>query len=541
MMNENASDNLDSISKKNTLVVHNDFKLSRTDQTENLVIAANLSVLMHTEAKKLLTRSYYTEITQQEIIEQINAISRLEGGDNALSFPTLIYSGDDFQFLHGNPYDDIDHIIDPSVEPIVMIDLGAQFNGMCSDVTRTYFFENASEEMKQAYQVVIDAELAVIEAIKPGVRVGDLDDILYAVYNQSGFTMEGAYIYPRWGHGVRTHVHEMPVLGHPAYENYTIMVGEALAIEPSYFNLEDGWSVRVEDTILVTASGNVILSDSLPRQLTEVTILPGIDTSNVKIDLMNYLYHKTASITVSAEEYSEIQTMEFYDGYKWHSMNMINTTSFSTSYYIDKHYSSELLGLVKISLTNSEVRYFSRELHLIPQGKLTSYSTNDITAKSDDYDNTTYGGTYDLTTEEWAPSYKYSWIFSASDVDLIRIHFKNASFNQDDSFLLLDENDNLNKEYFVFHNTTVNQEAFWSPWISGSMVKLSLEPLSRYGFHKFSFTIDQVEIITLEVPSTSESIPSTSSSTMTSSKTNAFDILGGIGICFLSICWRKKR
>ncbi|MHA2093271.1 MAG: M24 family metallopeptidase, partial [Candidatus Hodarchaeales archaeon] len=489
---------------------------------EDLATAADLSVLMHTEAQKILSRAYETEITQQDLITQVNALSRVKGGDNALSFPTIVYSGSDFDYLHGNPYDDNSHVIDPSSEPLVMIDLGAQYNGMCSDVTRTYFFENASEKMKLAYEVVVAVELAVIEAIKPGVKLGDLNDIFWETYNQSGFTMEGSYIYPYWGHGVKYHVHESPTLGYPAYENFTITLGDALAIEPSYYNLVEGWSVRVEDTILVTDNGNIILSDSLPRQLKDVIIPSALTREKIKISINDYEYHKMATIAISSQDFSDILSMEFYDGYNWHPLRKINESSYEVNYSIEMYYSSTLLGLLKITATNGQTSYISKELLLTPHGTTTNYSGIQIRASSDLYENTSYGGIYDLTTQEWEDNYKYSWIFSASEVDLIRIHFNNANFNPEDSFLLLDENNSVMEEFFVFQNTSTSMDAFWSPWIGGSKIIVALEALSGRGFHNYSFIIDQVETIILYPPEITSSLTTTRSSIDTSR------IIGGV-------------
>ncbi len=539
MIITSAHENLTAIPPTNPIFV-DEIKLSLTSQIEDMTKASNLSVLMHMEAQKLLAKSYKSIITQQDIINQINTIARSEGGDNALSFPTLIYSGDDFQFLHGNPHDDIIHPIDPRSESLVMIDLGAKYNGMCSDVTRTYFFENASDKMKQAYQVVLDAESAVIEAIHPGVKIGDLNDILYDVYNQSGFTMDGAYIYPNWGHGIGDYVHEIPVLGHPYFENYTIMAGATLAIEPNYYNLNEGWSVRVEDTILVTYSGNIILSEALSKQLDDLTIHPNDTIPDINIDFVNYSYHKTANITAYSEETIGIQTMEFYDGYNWRRMDTTDSTSFTALYYIDENYASELLGLLKITYDDGKIDYHSEKLLLYPEGDIKTYTLGEITARSDNYENTSYGGTYDLMTDKWSPSNEYSWIFSASGADMIRIHFKDASFNPDDFFLLLDETNTVIKEFFVFDNTSSPMDSFWTPWVSGSEIKLCLEALSEFGFHEFSFTIDQVEAISLQIPITSKSTTNISSSVPTSASTPAFEKIGGIGISILFF-YRKRR
>lgn len=451
--------------------------------------ATNLSELAHLQAYNYLHKAYTEEITQQDVVTHINAIMTAEGSDNVLSFPTLVISGDELIEPHGNPYDDDIHIINPITDPVVLIDLGSQCNNHSSDVTRTYFFDTATQEMKDAYDIVVETELAIIEAMAPGVTIKELNEIYNTTIEQLSF--DNAWGLPYWGHGVDEWVHAFPYLGGDDVENSTLEVGQVLAVEPGYYHY-DGWAVRVEDTVIITETSCEILSDSLPKNITDILIHSNTPIFNLEILIQNYKYGEEASITAYSTEFQDIKTVSYYDGYTWNSMDAVNTSAYQFSYLVNFSYSSKLISLVKVQFNDDSSFYFSQLLMLEPSIPVRYYQILPITGSSDHFENTTYGGEYNIENEEWIPGETYEWVFNSisGDTQLIRILFSLISVNSYDSFLLLDESNHLIKRYLAIENNT----DIWSPWICGNTIKLSLDSQSRYGFFPFVFTIDKIEL-----------------------------------------------
>lgn len=153
---------------------------------------------------------------------------------------------------------------DPSDTPLrrgdmVLFDLGAQFEGYHSDITRMTCFGDASAEMKSIYQVVLSAQQAAIAAVRPGVACQEIDRAARRVIEAAGF---GAYFTHRTGHGIGMDIHEPPWL----VEGNTnpLQVGNVITIEPGIY-LPGRFGVRIEDDILVTPEGAELLSEGAPE------------------------------------------------------------------------------------------------------------------------------------------------------------------------------------------------------------------------------------------------------------------------------------
>jgi Xaa-Pro aminopeptidase len=136
-------------------------------------------------------------------------------------------SGLELEQPHGNSDDDATHVIDPSTEPIVMIDIGCKYRNQSTDVTRTFFFESATQEMLDAYSAVLAAQEAVITAMAPGMSISYLDTIIRGELTDY-LDFPGVEFYPNWGHGVGFYVHELPVLNSGAFED--LEEGQILAV-----------------------------------------------------------------------------------------------------------------------------------------------------------------------------------------------------------------------------------------------------------------------------------------------------------------------
>ncbi|MEJ7550471.1 M24 family metallopeptidase, partial [Staphylococcus hominis] len=90
-------------------------------------------------------------------------------GVSAMSFDTMVLFGDHAASPHGIPGDR-----QLQKDEYVLFDLGVIYENYCSDMTRTVAFGNPSEKAQSVYNVVLEAEKAAIDMIKPGVVIGDV-------------------------------------------------------------------------------------------------------------------------------------------------------------------------------------------------------------------------------------------------------------------------------------------------------------------------------------------------------------------------------
>ena len=140
-------------------------------------------------------------------------------------------------------------------EPIV-IDMGANYRGYCSDLTRTFLIGESNDKFEHIYGIVLRAQQAAIAAAKPGMTGAELDEIARDVITEAGYGDEFGH---GLGHGVGLAVHERPMIV-PTSEDQ-IENGMLFTIEPGIYI--PGWGgVRIEDIVLMDEGGATVLTES---------------------------------------------------------------------------------------------------------------------------------------------------------------------------------------------------------------------------------------------------------------------------------------
>jgi len=150
----------------------------------------------------------------------------------------------------------------------LLIDWGATFGQYHSDLTRTVFIDSIDPTLGKVYEAVRRAQKEAIAAIRPGARMCDVDGVARSSIERSGF---GDYFSHGLGHGVGLDVHEAPSL---SWRSKAIL-SEAMVVtvEPGVY-LPGHGGVRIEDDVLVTASGHRVLSRLDSRRKSAVLRLP---------------------------------------------------------------------------------------------------------------------------------------------------------------------------------------------------------------------------------------------------------------------------
>lgn len=145
----------------------------------------------------------------------------------------------------------------------VVLDIGCKKDGYCSDMTRTVFIGEADEEARKIYDIVLEANLRGIAAVKPGAKFSEIDRAAREYIENAGY---GEYFTHRLGHSIGREVHEWGDVS--AANEETVKEGMVFSIEPGIY-LPGRVGVRIEDLVAVTADGCEVLN-SFPKKLITV-------------------------------------------------------------------------------------------------------------------------------------------------------------------------------------------------------------------------------------------------------------------------------
>ena len=144
---------------------------------------------------------------------------------------------------------------------IVVMDFGADYEYYVSDITRTFPVSGKfSEDQAKVYRIVLEAQVAALDKIRPGATFGTLEEAIREVFGRVGYNK---YISHAVGHYVGMSVHDV---GKPA----PFEAGTVIAVEPGIYMPEKNLGIRIEDTVLVTKDGYEILTGEAPKEISEI-------------------------------------------------------------------------------------------------------------------------------------------------------------------------------------------------------------------------------------------------------------------------------
>jgi Xaa-Pro aminopeptidase len=187
-------------------------------------------------------------------VSELEVAGRLEnaarrGGADGMSFETIVAAGKRGALPHGRA--------GSAAIPkrgYVVIDSGVILRGYCSDMTRTVHVGRVGRQERAWYDAVLEAQLAGIAAVRPGVTAGEIDEAARSVLRKAKLDR---YFTHSTGHGVGLEIHEPPRLGKAQTER--LEPGMVITIEPGIYVPEKG-GIRIEDMVVVTGSGAEVLT-----------------------------------------------------------------------------------------------------------------------------------------------------------------------------------------------------------------------------------------------------------------------------------------
>jgi Xaa-Pro aminopeptidase len=170
-----------------------------------------------------------------------------------MSFETIVAGGERSALPHGRATN-----TKLPRRGFVTLDFGVVLDGYCSDMTRTVHLGAARKGEREVYDAVLDAQLAGVAAVKAGVTGAEVDEAARSVLVKAGL---GDWFTHGTGHGVGLEIHEAPRLGkkRDGIPDGKLKAGMLVTIEPGVY-MPGKFGVRIEDTVLVTATGCEILT-----------------------------------------------------------------------------------------------------------------------------------------------------------------------------------------------------------------------------------------------------------------------------------------
>ncbi|MGA7286627.1 MAG: Xaa-Pro peptidase family protein [Terriglobales bacterium] len=170
------------------------------------------------------------------------------GGAEGMSFSTILAAGARSAVVHGRA----SQARIPR-RGFVVCDFGVILAGYCSDRTRTVHVGHVSRA-RYAYEAVLEAQLAAIAAVGPGVTAAAVDGAARRVLRRRKLAR---YFTHSTGHGLGLEIHEAPRLA--AGQDLPLEPGMVITIEPGAY-VPGKWGVRIEDVVVVTSSGCEVLT-----------------------------------------------------------------------------------------------------------------------------------------------------------------------------------------------------------------------------------------------------------------------------------------
>lgn len=192
-----------------------------------------------------------------------------KNGVKEKAFQTIAASGKNGTILHYIQNDRKTEETD-----LILFDVGAQVDWYNGDLTRTFPVSGKfTKRQKEIYEIVLQGQQKVIDAIKPGVLFSSLNEILREHYfeklKEIGLIQKKEEVNRYYYHNVS---HFLGAETHDAgrYQNKVLQPGMVLTVEPGLYLKEEGIGIRIEDDILVTETGKEVLSEGLIKKVEEI-------------------------------------------------------------------------------------------------------------------------------------------------------------------------------------------------------------------------------------------------------------------------------
>ena len=206
------------------------------------------SVRVNSEAYARTLRRVRLGMREREVAAELDFQMRLQGAEKP-AFDTIVASGERSALPHAQP---TSRRLEEN--ELLLIDMGACLDGYMSDMTRMAFLGIPNKRVRALYNAVLEAQIAGIDAVRPGATSAQVDGAARQVLKRHGLDRQFVH---STGHGLGLEIHEGPRIGKK--DETRLKAGMVITIEPGAYVDRFG-GVRIEDTVLVTANGCEVLT-----------------------------------------------------------------------------------------------------------------------------------------------------------------------------------------------------------------------------------------------------------------------------------------
>ncbi len=220
----------------------------RMVKSDDEIARIRRSVLTNSAAFEKTVRSIRPGARESAIAAELEYQMRRLGAEKA-AFETIVAIGSRSALPHAQPT-----ARKLANDELLLIDMGACQDGYMSDMTRVLFLGEPGRRVRAMYNAVLKAQLAAIDAVRPGVTAAEVDRAARRVLETEGLGKEFVH---STGHGLGLEIHEGPRLGRR--DKTKLAAGMAITIEPGAY-VRDFGGIRIEDTVLVTKHGCEVLT-----------------------------------------------------------------------------------------------------------------------------------------------------------------------------------------------------------------------------------------------------------------------------------------
>lgn len=198
-------------------------------------------------------------ITESQVAAEM-AYEMMKGGASDISFSTIVAFGSNSSMPHYSPHD-----VKLKKGDFVLMDYGALYKRYCSDISRTVVFGRASQEQKDMYEVVRQAQSESMKSIRDGANGKDIDAIATEIIDATKY--KGRFIHSL-GHGLGLEVHDHPALSRSL--DFVLKKNMVVTVEPGIYIPNVG-GVRIEDDVIVKENGCEKITSAPTYDLIEVS------------------------------------------------------------------------------------------------------------------------------------------------------------------------------------------------------------------------------------------------------------------------------
>ncbi|MEO6323608.1 MAG: aminopeptidase P N-terminal domain-containing protein [Thermoanaerobaculia bacterium] len=279
-----------SLLKDPTDLLHEMRLFKEPEEVALLERSAAIAARAHRDAMRLAAPGRY-EYQLEAVIEKR---FKAEGASGP-AYSTIVGSGENATILHY-----VENRRQMRGGELVLVDAGCEYEGYASDITRTFPVSGTFSRVQQRfYEVVLAAQTAAIAAVRPGTPFDDVHaaarDVLIDGLIDLGLLKgrrssvkahqsDQRFILHRTSHWLGRDVHDRGRYMDASGSSRPLEAGMVLTVEPGLYVRTDeakvpskflGLGVRIEDDVLVTADGNRVLTDGVPRRPDELSELMG--------------------------------------------------------------------------------------------------------------------------------------------------------------------------------------------------------------------------------------------------------------------------